>query len=108
MKVNTPNGKAQSLQASLTQGVESKKTDGKKGAKVDATNLDSAGSSASTKLNVSDRAQAMQKAKSIASDSSVDEAKIAKFQALIDSGKYKVDAEKVADRLVDDHLETAE
>lgn len=61
--------------------------------------------SASAKVNVSDRAQMMQKAKDIAMNSSdVNESRVAELQKLIDSGKYKVDAEGVADRLVDTHL----
>jgi negative regulator of flagellin synthesis FlgM len=56
------------------------------------------------KLNLSERAQSMQKAKDIASDSSVDEARIAQLQKLIDSGNYSVDADAIADRLVDEHL----
>lgn len=59
---------------------------------------------ASSKINVSERAQAMQKAKDIASDSSIDEAKVARLQKLIDAGEYRVDSGAVADRLVDDHL----
>lgn len=57
-----------------------------------------------TKVNVSEQAQAMQKAKSIASKETIDEAKVARLQKLIDEGKYKVDADAVADKLVDEHL----
>lgn len=60
------------------------------------------------KVNVSDRAQAMQKAKDIASQDTVDEAKVARLQKLIDEGKYKVDSKAVADRLVDEHLNMGE
>jgi negative regulator of flagellin synthesis FlgM len=60
----------------------------------------------SSKVDLSTRAQDIKKAKEIASKGldSVDEAKVAKFQALIDGGKYKVDARRVADKLVDEHL----
>ena len=34
----------------------------------------------------------------------MDEAKIARFQKLIDEGKYICDASAVADKLVDEHL----
>jgi negative regulator of flagellin synthesis FlgM len=102
MKVSNPNVKSPTVTSSNTQAVD-KKSDSKAGAKVSG-DLAEAGLSESTKINVSDRAQAMQKAKQIASDDSVDEARIAKFQALIDSGKYKVDAEAIAERLVDEHL----
>lgn len=62
----------------------------------------------STKVNMSSDAQALQKAKSIASADTIDEAKVARLQKLIDEGKYKVDAASVADRLVDEHLLTGE
>jgi negative regulator of flagellin synthesis FlgM len=56
-------------------------------------------------VNVSERAQMMAKAKEIAgSPMSVDEAKVARLQKMIDEGKYKVDADKIADRLVDEHM----
>jgi negative regulator of flagellin synthesis FlgM len=60
------------------------------------------------KVNLSERAQSMQKAKEIASHDTVDEAKVARLQKLIDDGKYKVDARAVADRLVDEHLAMGE
>jgi len=64
-----------------------------------------AGLKNSSNVNVSERAQMMQKAKDIASQPmTVDEAKVARLQKLIDEGKYKVDAESIADRLVDEHL----
>lgn len=58
----------------------------------------------STKINLSPKARQINKAKEIASNQNVDEAKIARLQAAIDNGTYKVDAEKVADKLVDEHL----
>lgn len=64
----------------------------------------SGGIAGSANVNVSERAQMMQKAKEIASDQTVDEAKVARLQKMIDEGKYNVDAKAVADRLVDAHL----
>lgn len=58
----------------------------------------------SSKVDVSDRAQMMQKAKEIASNNSIDEAKVARLQKLIDEGKYSTDASAIADRLVDEHM----
>jgi negative regulator of flagellin synthesis FlgM len=59
----------------------------------------------SANVNVSERAQMMAKAKEIASSPmSVDEAKVARLQKMIDEGKYKIDADAIADRLVDEHL----
>lgn len=60
----------------------------------------------SVKVNLSEKAKNIQKVKeSIGDINQVDEAKVAKFRDLIDSGKYEVDAGKVADKLVDDHLD---
>ena len=59
----------------------------------------------SAKVDVSARAQQMQKAKEIASrPDTIDEAKVARLQKLIDGGNYKVDADAIADRLVDEHM----
>jgi flagellar biosynthesis anti-sigma factor FlgM len=62
------------------------------------------------KVNVSSRAQDMAKAKEIASKGldTVDEAKVARLQKLIDEGKYSVDSQAIADRLVDEHLNMGE
>jgi flagellar biosynthesis anti-sigma factor FlgM len=60
----------------------------------------------SANINVSERAQMMQKAKDIASSpQNIDEAKVARLQKLIDEGKYNVDSAAIADRLVDEHLQ---
>lgn len=61
-----------------------------------------------SKVEVSDRAQMMAKAKAIAKNDSIDEAKVARIQKMIDDGKYKVDAEKIADKLVDEHILSGE
>ena len=58
----------------------------------------------STNVNVSPRAQQMQRAKDIASVDTIDEAKVARLQKMIDEGSYQVDAESIADRLVDEHM----
>lgn len=58
----------------------------------------------SAQVSLSDRAQQIQKATNIAKSDSVDDKKIAYFQNLIDSGKYKADSSKIADKLVDDHM----
>ena len=63
---------------------------------------------ASAKIDLSPRAQEMKKIKELASSApDVDEAKVKKFQSLIDSGNYKVDAKKIADKMVDDNLLSA-
>lgn len=61
--------------------------------------------SQSAKVDVSQRAQDIKRAKELATPSNdIDEAKVARLQALIDSGKYKVDAEAIADRLLDEQM----
>ncbi len=62
----------------------------------------------SSQVKMSPDAQAMQKAKAIASADTIDEAKVARIQKMIDEGKYKVDASAVADRLVDEHIMSGE
>ncbi len=63
---------------------------------------------ASAKIELSPRAQEMKKVKELAlAAPDVDEAKVKKFQDLIDKGLYKVDSKSVADRMVDDSLRSA-
>ena len=38
----------------------------------------------------------------------IDEAKVARLQALIDKGQYKVDARAIADKLVDEQMKMNE
>ena len=57
-----------------------------------------------TKINVSSQARQINKAKEIAKQDTVDEAKVARLQKLIDSGDYKIDSEAIADKLVNEHL----
>lgn len=88
-------------------GVNQKKSEklDKLGNKVDKE-LSKADLGQAADVTLSERAQDAKKAKEIAKNSSpdIDEAKVAKFQKLIDSGNYKVDAKKVADKLVDENL----
>ncbi len=61
----------------------------------------------SARVAMSPRAREAQRAREVAASvPDVDEAKVAKYQKLIDSGQYKVDARAVAERLVDEHLNT--
>lgn len=103
MKVNNNN-----LGAGV-KGTEVSKTDRldiskpRDGAAPKASNLDV---EAATKLNVSSRAQDIKKAKDLASKglNDVDEAKVAKFQKMIDEGTYKINTDAIADKMVDEHL----
>ncbi len=92
---------------SQLQGINQKKSDklDKLGNKTDKE-ISKADFSSSSEVALSERARDAKKAKEIAKNSSpeIDEAKVAKFQKLIDSGNYKVDAKKVADKLVDENL----
>lgn len=90
--------------AAKTEGLKSGKTEASKGLLSTDKAGSAKGAKAAENVNVSERAQMMQKAKDIASDTSIDEAKVARLQKLIDEGKYKTDAQAIADRLVDEHL----
>ena len=59
----------------------------------------------SSKVEVSERAQSIKRAKELATpDNSVDDAKVARLQKMIDEGKYNIDASAIADKMVDEHL----
>lgn len=59
------------------------------------------------KVAISSRAKDIAKAKEVASSTpDIDEARVARLKAAIQSGSYKADADKIADRLVDEHLST--
>jgi negative regulator of flagellin synthesis FlgM len=84
-----------------------KKTDNANGAKTSQLAQSNKGSSLSTeKVNLSPRVQEMQKIKDIAmkGKDDIDEAKVARLQAMIDAGEYKVDANAIAEKLLDEHL----
>lgn len=79
---------------------------GAKDLKANEVSLDKA-SGAST-VDVSEKAQQAKRIKELAmATPDMDMAKVEKFRKLIDEGKYKVDSRAVADKLVDDHMETA-
>jgi len=62
------------------------------------------GASAS-KVAVSSRAQEAKKIKELAlAAPDVDQAKVEKFRKMIEEGKYKIDANAIADKMVDDEL----
>ncbi|RYX78135.1 flagellar biosynthesis anti-sigma factor FlgM [bacterium] len=85
----------EAAKASKTAGLEAALT----GKTKSSADLGSA-----SKVAVSSRAQDMAKAKELATPSNdIDEAKVARLQALIDKGQYKINAEAVAERLLDEH-----
>ncbi len=103
--------------AAQVQGLNTSKTNEAKKSKESALaglgeNLDAGKSKAlkqdAAKIQLSEKVQDMKKAKELASKApDVDLEKVKKFQALIDSGNYKMDSKKIADKLVDEHLMTA-
>jgi flagellar biosynthesis anti-sigma factor FlgM len=102
-KTGGPSGKVDSAKSSRADSAKALNKD----VKADAlsTSKNAKGIKEGAKVDVSERAQMMQRAKELAGgEMSVDEAKVARLQKLIDEGKYKVDADKISDRLVDEHL----
>lgn len=89
-----------------TEKAKDAKVNETKGENVQALKEFSSQSKAnSVKLDLSERAQDIQKAKELALEApDVDMEKVEKFRKLIDEGKYKVDAKSVADRMVNDSL----
>lgn len=58
-----------------------------------------------SKVDLSPRAQEMKKVKDLAMAApDIDEAKVAKYQKMIDEGTYKVSAKDIADKMVDEEL----
>ncbi len=103
MKINNGNSKPVTAPQVQSRDLNKEITQKNDGAKTSAADLTSASS-----VKMSERAQMASKAKEIASQDSVDEAKVARLQKLIDAGNYRVDAEAIADRLVDETLATGE
>ena len=92
-----------------TQNTDSAKTakvgaeailEGKKG----KSSIDAGEMSASARVDLSSRAQDIKKARELASPSDIDEAKVSRLQKMIDAGEYKVNAEAIADRLLDEQM----
>ena len=98
MKVQNSAVNVTGLDAARTDKVNLKGN--KKQSGIDASEMASA-----AKVDLSPRAQDMKRIKEIAMAApEVNAEKVAKFQKLIDEGKYKVDANAVADKMVDEHL----
>lgn len=92
-----------STKSDRAEGLKDKKPASIMDNKADA--LTSSSLAESSRVELSPRAQEAKRIKELAmSAPDVDEAKVAKFRKLIDEGKYKVDAEAIADKMVDEHL----
>lgn len=105
MKVN-PSG-SNPVQGSEVSGA--KKTDkAEKSQKAKSTNAsaEAAASSGAVKADISARGKEFARAKEVAGAApDVREEKIAELKRRIAAGKYGVDADAVADKLVDDHIQ---
>ncbi|MEQ1666249.1 MAG: flagellar biosynthesis anti-sigma factor FlgM [Bdellovibrionales bacterium] len=101
MKINNTGMKPTTAAQIKARDLESKLTNTVKPGDAKAGDASSIGSS---KIDLSPEAQAYQKAKALASNDDIDEAKVSRLQKLIDEGKYNVNAEAVADRLVDEQI----
>jgi negative regulator of flagellin synthesis FlgM len=76
--------------------------------KGEKTEEGSAASSSDVNADISSKGKELAKAKAAASQApDVREEKIAALKAKIAEGKYKVDADAVADKLVDEHIKMA-
>ena len=104
MKVNNPIGpKLGNIESSKSKGLEGLEELGSSKAKAKSEGAKDLGGSA--KVNLSERAQMMNKAKEVATNAPDNsDAKIARLQKMIDEGKYNINASGIADRLVDEHM----
>ncbi len=113
MRINSgPNpNSATGVSAPQTQAAESSST--KKSEQIKKQNYTSSAeasqqSTSSAKADISSRAKDMAKAKQVAQDTpDVREAKIAELKEKIANKSYRVDANAIADKLVDDHIKLA-
>lgn len=102
MKVQNNNGNLSGIDSGKIDRLDLK-------SKKDKSKTDILGRSAemgeAAKVDLSPRAQDMKKIKDLAMQEPENRAeKVAMLQKLIDEGKYKVDTQAVADRMVDEHL----
>ena len=94
----------------LTDSRKAEKSDSSKAAKIGDDKLgalesNSAMDSAS-RVNLSERAQDIKRMKEIAMAApDIREDRVASLQKLVDSGKYKVDAKDIADKMVDEEAQ---
>ncbi len=110
MKI-THNKVGQNLNLTDSSKTEKSGKAGKAGASADKGNLLAAldtkvSSDESSRVNLSQRAQDIKRAKEIAmATPDVREDKVAALQKLIDDGKYKVEAKDIADKMVDEEFQ---
>ena len=109
MKVNqSGNSPVQNAETSGTRNTG--KASGPHAAKNSKSKVDTAKSekTSDAKVDVSQRGKESARAKKIATDTpDVRDERVAELKRRIESGNYKVDANAVADRMVDEHLRTS-
>jgi negative regulator of flagellin synthesis FlgM len=109
MKVSNSGPKNPGVAGTATPNTTAATTKSARGGQSAAAEALGATVGSSTKVDVSSRAQEMKRAKEMATpNSGVDDAKVARLQAMIDSGTYKVDADALAERLVSEQLKMNE
>lgn len=109
MRVNQTGGRSQ-VESSETNST-SRATEATKAQNAKRGSKTSSDKATNTSVNaeISSRAKEFGRAKSVASSApDVREEKIAELKKRIAEGRYKVDSNAVADRLVDEHLSTAD
>jgi negative regulator of flagellin synthesis FlgM len=106
MKIN-PNRIDQSIASGLgKQDRVSKSENGD--ADVGAKKVSQGMIDSSARINISEKAKEMARVKELAKQApDVDAEKVAKFRAMIEKGEYKVNAEALADRMLQDELALA-
>lgn len=109
MKVSNtgPNSVGSGLAGTASTGAAAETVKSARNGKSPAADALGATLGSSAKVEVSSRAQEMKRIKEAATPG-VDEAKVARLQALIDSGGYKVDAEAISERLISEQLKMNE
>ena len=99
-----------SLNPTANTGIQKSKNDNTDLASSLGINQESKGASAAdiasaARVELSQAAKDISRVTALATpDDGIDEAKVARLQKLIDDGNYRIDAEGIADRLVDEHL----
>lgn len=94
----------------VVDGAQTGKTDSsKKADNKNETSTNSLLESGASRVELSPRAMEAKRIKELAMAApDVDTEKVERLRKLIDEGKYKVDAQAVANKMVDEHLETQE
>lgn len=108
MRVTASNNQVSNNDVKSSQGA-SKAAAAEKAKKSSKSNSSSStGETGDVKMNISSEAKEFARAKQIASEApDVREAKIAELKRRIAEGKYKVEAEAVADKMITEHLQTS-